>query len=120
MPINKTSGEYIEALGNEFRVMPTQLYANTEEFTAACDYAKEKFEAAQCLESPVRFGPDDVVAQFYYNIKPVPKLVFVFCKRCRGGLDAAEGPTREAHSVERYVTFEYSVISPTVAGFGTA
>ena len=120
MPINRTHGELIDALGPDYAVMPTELYVNLPEFKEACDYAIEKFKDSQAVEWPIRFGPDDIVVQLYPNIKPAPLLVFIFCKRCRGGLGDAEGPKREAMSEERFVTYQFSVVGPNVNAIGHA
>ena len=115
MPLNRTEGEIIGNLGGDFQVMPLEVYARTEEFAAACEHAKDKFKAAGAIESPVRFYPDDVTVQYYPRHKPAPKLVFLFCKKCKGGHDSADGPKREDMPVERFVAYEYSVL-PTMPG----
>ena len=120
MPLNKTDGELIAEYGPRFEVMPVQMYADTEEFRQACEYAAKKFKDAGAISLPVKFYPDDVIAQYYPYKKPAPLLVFIFCKKCKGGFDSDQGPRREDMPVERYVTYEYSVISPNVGAVGHA
>ena len=110
MPINRTDGELIGNLGPDYQVMPVELYANSAEFTAACEHAAEKFRDAGAIESPIRFNVDDVIAQYYPNHKPAPLLVFLFCKKCKGGHDRGDGPRREDMPIERFVTYEYKII----------
>ena len=110
MPLNRTYGELIGNLGPDFHVMPLELYARMPEFSQACEHAAKKFKDAGAIESPIKFSSDDVVAQYYPNQKPTPLLVFLFCKKCKGGHDSEDGPRREAMPIERFVTYEYAVV----------
>ena len=110
MPLNRTDGELIPGLGPDFEVMPTEIYASTDEFAQACEHAARKFKDAQAIETPLRFHVDDVLVQYYPRHRPSPLLVFIFCKKCKGGFDSDDGPRREAMPVERYVTYQYSVV----------
>jgi hypothetical protein len=110
MPINRTEGEIIGNLGGDFEIMPVEIYAATDEFKQACEHAAAKFKDAGVIETPLRFHVDDVQAQYYPRAKPAPLLVFLFCKKCRGGHDSAEGPKREDMPIERFVTYQFSVI----------
>ena len=120
MPIDRTNGELIDGLGPDYAIMPPELWQNMPEFQEACEFAKTKFKDAQVIERPVRFYPDDVIVQLYPNIKPAPLLVFIFCKSCLGGLDEIEGPKKGVAAVERYVTYQFSVVGPTVNAIGHA
>lgn len=106
MPLNRTEGEAIAGLGPDYEIMPTEIYARSDEFTQACSWAAEKFKDSQAIESPVRFYPDDVLVQYYPRHKPTPILVFIFCKKCKGDY------MREAMPVERFVTYKYDVLTP--------
>lgn len=98
MPLNKTDGEFIPEFGTDFYVVPVSNYQREPAFHNALDHAKAKFREAG-LWGRVRFGPDDVIAQIYPNMKPKPILLFLFCKRVNGE--------------HRYVHYKYEIVTPT-------
>ena len=106
MPLDRAHGEVLEGLGADYQLVPVEAYASTPAFSEACSYAARKLKEAGAIERPLAFYADDVIAQYYPRHKPAPLLVFIFCKKCRGGQERSE------MSVERFVWYQFSVVKP--------
>jgi hypothetical protein len=102
MPLDKTAGEPIPALGPHY-VVPVQDYSREPAFHQALDHAKQKFKDAGARHE-IEFGPDDVLAQVHPDTKPHPTLVFWFRHVTRGGI------LDKTHmSEERFVHYAFQV-----------
>lgn len=113
MPLDKTNGEPIPALGPH-QVVPVQDYSREPAFKQAMEWAKQKFKDAGA-RGHIEFGPDDVLAQVHSSPKPTadnpngrPLLVFLFRHMTRGGI------IDKTHmSEERYVHYAYQIATAT-------
>ena len=102
MPLDKTEGEPIPALGPHY-VVPVQDYSREPAFKQACEWAKQKFKDSGARHE-IEFGPDDVLAQVHPEAKPRPTLVFWFRCVTRGGI------LDKTHmSEERFVHYAYQI-----------
>jgi hypothetical protein len=80
MPLNHKTGEVIEGLGREFRVVPNEKWRESKLFDDAANSAAAAFLKAGALW-PILFDDEEVVTQEYPNDN---RLVIVFLKKIKG------------------------------------
>jgi hypothetical protein len=64
MPLNRTKGEHIEGLGEDYRTVPLSKWSDTNLWDAACREANAAFAKAGCMVAVV-FDEAHVLIQEY-------------------------------------------------------
>jgi len=80
MPLDKTKGETIEGLGEDYLIAPLSKWIDTPLVEMAAQHAAEAYIKAGAL-SPISFDEEDILIQEYYR---EAKVAVVFQRRVRG------------------------------------
>ena len=104
MPLNRTEGEILPGIWpnpKDYRLVAVQEWAGRPEFKEAALFAADQLKLAGA-ERPVKFFPDDVIAQIYPKAGKPQRIAFIFCKPCRGGLQRDDVKAEERHSIYHF------------------
>ena len=81
MPLDRTNGETLSGLqGDPYKLVPLSKWSDTALWDIACKRATVAFLKAGAMNAPT-FDESAVLVQ-EYPIGEMPRIAFIFCKRC--------------------------------------
>jgi hypothetical protein len=68
MPLNRTWGEHVEGLGQDYKLASLSKWTDTRYWDSACERAAQQFERAGATMLP-KFDEQHILVQEYHNLK---------------------------------------------------